>query len=72
MEVEQLLVSIEDNQLKIQILESRMGRLKNDREEEVKNNKKLDNALTVSKNLVDNLDTNYVEAMEQQECQNIC
>ena len=42
-----------------------MERLKSDLEEEVKNNKKLNNALTVSKSLVDNIHTTYVEALEQ-------
>ena len=42
-----------------------MSRLKIDRQEEVNNNEKLKNALTVSKTLVGNINTNYAEAIEQ-------
>ena len=42
-----------------------MERLRNDLENKVINSKKLSNALTVSKALVDNLNTKYSEAMEQ-------
>jgi hypothetical protein len=42
-----------------------MERLKNDLEGEVNNSEKLNNALSVSKALVNNLKTKYAEAVEQ-------
>ena len=51
-EVEQLIGSIKENQLRIQNLESGMRGLKSDLEEEVLNNEKLNTALAVSKSLV--------------------
>ena len=65
MEVKQLIGSIKENQLTIQNLESGMRGLKSELEEEVLNNEKLNTALTVSKSLVDSLNTKYTEAMEQ-------
>ena len=64
-QVEQILASDKENQLTIQTLKSSVERLRNDLEEEVINSEKLSNALTVSKALVDNLNTKYSEAMEQ-------
>jgi hypothetical protein len=54
---EQLIVSNRENLLTIQTLESNMERLKSDLEGEVSNNEKLNNALSVSIALVDNLNT---------------
>ena len=62
---EQLLTVNRESQLTIQNLESGMERLKNDLEGEVNNSEKLNNALSVSKALVNNLNTKYVEAVEQ-------
>ena len=42
-----------------------MRRFKSDLDEEVRNNEKLNKALVVSKNLVDNINTKYAEAIEQ-------
>ena len=56
-EVEQLIGSIKENQLTIQNLEFGMRGVKSDLEEEVLNNEKLNTALTVSKRLVDSLNT---------------
>ena len=61
----QLLTVNRESQLTIQNLESGMERLKNDLEWEVNNSEKLNNALSVSKALVNNLNTKYVEAVEQ-------
>ena len=64
-EVEQLLASNQRNLLTIQNLESGNERLKADLESEVINNEKLSNALTVSKELVNSLNTKYAEARDQ-------
>ena len=64
-EVEQLLASNQRNLLTIQNLESGNERLKADLEGEVINNEKLSNALTVSKELVNSLNTKYAEARDQ-------
>ena len=64
-EVEQLVGSVKEGQLKIQKLEAGMRGLKSDLEEEVLNNEKLNTALAVSKSPVDSLNTKYKEAMEQ-------
>ena len=64
-EVEQLIGSIKEDQLKIQNLESGMRGLKSDLEEKVLNNEKLNTALALSKSLVNSLNTKYNEAMEQ-------
>ena len=65
MELEQLLASNKRNLLTIQTLESGTERLRADLEGEVNNNEKLSNALTVSKQLVNNLNTKYAEVKEQ-------
>ena len=62
---EQIISSDKENQLTIQTLKSSMERLRSDLESEVNNNEKLNNALTVSKALVDNLNTKYADAIEQ-------
>jgi hypothetical protein len=62
---EQLLASHREQQLTIQNLESGIERMRNDLEGEVTNNEKLNNSLTVSKALVNNLNTKHVEAIEQ-------
>jgi hypothetical protein len=62
---EQLLTSQRENQLTIPNLESGIERLRNDLEGEVNNNEKFSNALSVSKALVNNLNTKYAEAIEQ-------
>ena len=62
---EQLLASHRENQLTIQNLESGIESLRNDLEGEVNNNEKLSNALSVSKALVNNLNTKYARAIEQ-------
>ena len=62
---EQIIASDKENQLTIQTLKSSMERLRSDLESEVNNNEKLNNALTVSKALVDNLNTKYADAIEQ-------
>ena len=62
---EQLLASHSEQLLTIQNLESGIERLRNDLEGEVTNNEKLNNSLTVSKALVNNLNTKHVEAIEQ-------
>ena len=64
-EVEQLVGSVKEGQLKIQKLEAGMRGLKSDLEEEVLNNKKLNTALAVSKTMVDSLNIKYSEAMDQ-------
>ena len=64
-EVAELNRSIKENQLTILNLESGIRGLKSDLEEEVLNNEKLNTALTVSKSLVDSLNTKYSEAMDQ-------
>ena len=62
---EQIISSDKENQLTIQTLKSSMERLRSDLESEVNNNEKLNNALTVSKALVNNLNTKYADAIEQ-------
>ena len=62
---EQLLTVNRESQLTIQNLESGMERLKNDLEGEVNNSEKLNIALSVSKSLVNSLNTKYAEAVEQ-------
>ena len=62
---EQLLAISRESQLTIQNLESGMERLKNDLEGEVNNSEKLNIALSVSKALVNNLNTKYAEAVEK-------
>ena len=61
----QLLAISRESQLTIQNLESGMERLKNDLEGEVNNSEKLNIALSVSKALVNNLNTKYAEAVEK-------
>ena len=62
---EQILTVNRESQLTIQNLESGMERLKNDLEGEVNNSEKLNIALSVSKSLVNSLNTKYAEAVEQ-------
>jgi DNA repair ATPase RecN len=62
---EQLLATNRECQLTIPNLESGVERLKNDLEGEVNNSGKLNNTISVSKALVNNLNKRYAEADEQ-------
>ena len=64
MEVKQLIASNISNYLTIQNIESVIERLRDHLEVEVSNNEKLSNALTVSKQLVNSLNTKYAAAIE--------
>ena len=61
LQCEQLAASNTEMQLKIQNLETGIERLRTDLESEVSSNENLNIALNVSKSLVDNLNTKYVE-----------